>query len=182
MSCCVDSSARWDCAYDAEATVEYKPWDLESDTLLPLCYTFAQKHDVRKEPIQPRGRVHGSYLAANPKFRPSTKDSSCNASILPSSDPLHLIAYFRHAWATYMSWYRTLVLHHLKVLLDSGLESLGVGTDDLADLLAVLEQHKGGHGADTELLGDIGDLVDVDLEEADVGVGVGEPVQGEECG
>ena len=81
-----------------------------------------------------------------------------------------------------MSWYRTLVLHHLKVLLDSGLESLGVGTDDLADLLAVLEQHKGGHGADTELLGDIGDLVDVDLEEADVGVGVGEPVQGEECG
>lgn len=64
---------------------------------------------------------------------------------------------------------------HLKVLLDGSLEGLGVGTDDLGDLLAVLEQDKGGHGADAEFLSDIGDLVDVNLVEAGVGVGVGEP-------
>jgi len=63
---------------------------------------------------------------------------------------------------------------HLKVLLDGSLESLGVGTDDLGDLLAILEQDKGGHGADAEFLSDIGDLVDVNLVEAGVGVGVGE--------
>lgn len=65
---------------------------------------------------------------------------------------------------------------HLQVLLDGGLESLGVGTDDLADLFAVLEEQEGGHGADAEFLGDVWDLVDVDLVEAGVGVGVGEPV------
>lgn len=66
---------------------------------------------------------------------------------------------------------------HLKVLLDGSLESLGVGTDDLGDLLAVLEQDKGGHGADAEFLSDIGDFVNVNLVEAGVGVGVGEPAR-----
>jgi hypothetical protein len=65
---------------------------------------------------------------------------------------------------------------HLSVLLDSGLKSNGVGANDLADLLAVLEEQESGHGADGLLLGDLGDLVDVDLVEAGVGVVVREPV------
>lgn len=60
--------------------------------------------------------------------------------------------------------------------LDSGLKSDGVGADDLADLLAVLVEKESGHGAHALLLGDLGDLVDVDLVEAGVGVVVGEPV------
>ena len=63
--------------------------------------------------------------------------------------------------------------------LDSGLEGDGVGADDLADLLAVLEEEESRHGAHTVLLGGVGDLVDVDLVEAGVGVGVGEPVERE---
>lgn len=65
------------------------------------------------------------------------------------------------------------------VSLDGGLESDGVGADDLADLLAVLEEQEGGHGAHAVLLGDLGDLVDVDLVEAGVGVVVGEPAERE---
>jgi hypothetical protein len=61
------------------------------------------------------------------------------------------------------------------VLLDSGLKSDRVGANDLADLLAVLEEQESGHGAHALLLGDLGDLVDVDLVEAGVGVVVGEP-------
>ena len=61
--------------------------------------------------------------------------------------------------------------------LNSGLESDGVGADDLADLLAVLVEEESGHGAHALLLGDLGDLVDVDLVEAGVGVVVGEPVE-----
>jgi hypothetical protein len=64
------------------------------------------------------------------------------------------------------------------VLLNSGLKSNRVGANDLADLLAVLEEQESGHGADGLLLGDLGDLVDVDLVEAGVGVVVGEPVGG----
>ena len=62
------------------------------------------------------------------------------------------------------------------VSLDSGLESNGVGADDLADLLAVLVEEESGHGAHALLLGDLRDLVDVDLVEAGVGVVLGEPV------
>lgn len=48
---------------------------------------------------------------------------------------------------------------------------------NLFDLLAVLEKHESGHSADSDLSSDIGDLVDVDLEELDtlgefLGVGV----------
>lgn len=62
-----------------------------------------------------------------------------------------------------------------EVSLDGRLEGLGVGADDLSDLLAVLEEEESGHGADTELLGNVGNLVDVDLVEARVGVFFGEP-------
>jgi hypothetical protein len=65
----------------------------------------------------------------------------------------------------------------LSVLLDGSLEGGRVGADDLADLLAVLEDEESGHGADGVLLGGLGDLVDVNLEEAGVGVVVREPVQ-----
>lgn len=66
--------------------------------------------------------------------------------------------------------------HDLSVLLDSGLEGGGVGADDLADLLAVLVEEEGGHGAHALALGDLGDLVDVELEEAGVLVVVGHPM------
>lgn len=56
------------------------------------------------------------------------------------------------------------------MLLDGGLESGNVGTDDLSDALAVLVDVEGGHGADANLGGDVGQLVDVDLVEGDVGV------------
>jgi hypothetical protein len=62
------------------------------------------------------------------------------------------------------------------VLLDGGLEGGRVGADDLADLLAVLEDEESRHGADGVLLGGLRNLVDVDLVEACVGVVVGEPV------
>ena len=58
--------------------------------------------------------------------------------------------------------------------LDGGLESLGVGTDDLGDLVTILEEEEGGHGANAEFLCDVRDLVDVKLEEAGVGVCAGE--------
>lgn len=60
-------------------------------------------------------------------------------------------------------------------LLDGGVEGGRVGADDLLDLLAVLEDEESGHGADGVLLGGLGDLVDVNLVEARVGVVVGEP-------
>ena len=60
------------------------------------------------------------------------------------------------------------------MLLDGSLEGGRVGADDLADLLAVLEDEESGHGADGVLLGGLGDLVNVNLEEAGVGVVVGE--------
>ena len=63
----------------------------------------------------------------------------------------------------------------LIVGLDSGLKSLGVGAYDLRDFVTTLEEKKGGHGANAELLCNIGDLVDVELEEACVWVLVGEP-------
>jgi hypothetical protein len=63
----------------------------------------------------------------------------------------------------------------INVGLDGGLESLGVGTDDLGNLVAVLEEEEGGHGANAEFLSNIGDLIDVELVEAGVGVCAGEP-------
>lgn len=54
------------------------------------------------------------------------------------------------------------------VLLDQLLESAGVGTDELVGSLAVLVDEEGRHGADVELGSDVGDLLDVELEEVDV--------------
>lgn len=81
----------------------------------------------------------------------------------------------------------TFPLHHItslslnaETLLDGGLESLGVRANDFLDLLPVLEQQEGGHGADAEVLGDVGDLVDVELVEACVGVGGGKSLGGKD--
>lgn len=56
------------------------------------------------------------------------------------------------------------------VLLNGGLDGSRVGADNLLDLFTVLEEQKRGHGADAQLLGDIGALVDVELDELDVRV------------
>jgi hypothetical protein len=61
------------------------------------------------------------------------------------------------------------------VLLDAGLNGLGVCANNLADLLTVLEEDEGGHGADAEFLRNVGHLVNVELVEARVGVLLGEP-------
>jgi hypothetical protein len=64
------------------------------------------------------------------------------------------------------------------VLGERGLNGLGVGADDGLDLGALLEEDEGGHGADAQLLGDVGDFVDVDFVEAYVFViGLGVPVE-----
>jgi hypothetical protein len=55
-------------------------------------------------------------------------------------------------------------------LLNRRLQRRRVRTHDLTDLLAVLEDQEGGHGANAELLRDIGDFVDVELDEVHVGV------------
>ena len=50
-----------------------------------------------------------------------------------------------------------------RVRLEQALELGGVGADKVVDLLAVLEEEEGGDGADTELLGDFGNVIDVKL-------------------
>jgi hypothetical protein len=60
-------------------------------------------------------------------------------------------------------------------ILDSRQERLGVRTDDLLDLLLVLEDQECGHGADAELLRNVRDLVDIELDEVGVGEFLGEP-------
>ena len=54
------------------------------------------------------------------------------------------------------------------MLLEEGLEGRGVGTDELVNLLAILEEGKGGHGLDAELLGELGKLVNVELGEGNL--------------
>ena len=58
--------------------------------------------------------------------------------------------------------------HRLLELGEKGDEGVGVSTDQLFGLLAILEEHKGGHGADAKLLAQFGQLVDVNLGEEDV--------------
>lgn len=72
-------------------------------------------------------------------------------------------------------------VHHemyslLIILLNGSFEGLWVGSNDLGDLLSVLEQQKGRHGADTELLCYVWHVIDIELVESGVGEFVGEPV------
>jgi hypothetical protein len=71
-------------------------------------------------------------------------------------------------------WLRWSILR-IDVGLDGSLEGLGIGADNLSDLVAALEKKEGGHSANAEFLGNVGDFVYVDLEEANRGVLVGEP-------
>ena len=66
-------------------------------------------------------------------------------------------------------------MRHLEVVLDRSLERTGVGTNDLLNLLAVLEEHESRHSADGELLRDIRNLIYVEFVEASILVIVGEP-------
>ena len=61
-------------------------------------------------------------------------------------------------------------------LLDDLEQGGRVGADVLVDLLAVLEDVEGGHGADAVLLREVGQRVDVDLGEVDRRDGLGPPV------
>jgi hypothetical protein len=56
--------------------------------------------------------------------------------------------------------------------LDGSLKRLGVRANNLRYLLAVLEKEEGGHGADAEVLGNVGDFVHIELVEAGCRVGV----------
>lgn len=69
----------------------------------------------------------------------------------------------------------TLRSRRASLLLNSSLERLRVRADHLTHLLSILEDKKGGHGADADFLRDVGDFVDVDLDEVRGGVLVGEP-------
>ena len=60
-------------------------------------------------------------------------------------------------------------------LLNSSLKRRWVRTNDLADLLSVLENNEGWHSADADLLGDIWNVVDVHLDEVGGWVLLGEP-------
>jgi len=70
----------------------------------------------------------------------------------------------------------------LNIVLDRRLQRSRVRAHDLTDLVAVLEQQESGHGADGELLRHFGDLVDVELVEAGVGVVVGHPTETQPLG
>lgn len=65
---------------------------------------------------------------------------------------------------------------HLQGLLNGSLESRWVGTNNLTDLVAVLEEQESRHGADGQLLRDLWELIDVDFVEFGGGEFVGESV------
>ena len=58
--------------------------------------------------------------------------------------------------------------------LDLLLQLGGIGTDELIDLFAVLENDESGHGADAVFLSELSQLVDVDFEEMCIGIPLGE--------
>lgn len=60
------------------------------------------------------------------------------------------------------------------MLKHGGIDGLFVGADNLADLLAVLEQDESWHGAHAELLRHVGHFVHVELVEAHARVLIGQ--------
>jgi hypothetical protein len=76
------------------------------------------------------------------------------------------------SFSSLLSWIEA---GHLSVLLDGSLESRRVGANNGSNLLSILKQHESGHGANVELLSDLGDLVDVNLVETGIGILVREP-------
>lgn len=61
---------------------------------------------------------------------------------------------------------------------DSSTDSRGVGATDGLEQLAVLVEEEGRHSGDTVLSGDISEVIDVDLVELDVLVGLAELLNG----
>ncbi len=55
-------------------------------------------------------------------------------------------------------------------------QRLGVRADNLLDLLPILEDQECRHGTDAQLLRNIGNLIDVELDEVSAGELIGEPV------
>ena len=55
------------------------------------------------------------------------------------------------------------------MLLNTFLQRRRISTNNLLDLLAILEKHKSRHGAHAQFLRDLWDLVDVDFVETGVG-------------
>lgn len=53
-------------------------------------------------------------------------------------------------------------------LLDSSIDSRGVGATDLVKLLAILEEEEGGHSRDAVLSSSLRNLLNVDLVELDI--------------
>lgn len=64
----------------------------------------------------------------------------------------------------------------LQIFLNRALERGRVGPNHFAHLLPVLEQQERRHRTDAELLGHVGDVVDVEFVEARGGVDIGESV------
>lgn len=64
------------------------------------------------------------------------------------------------------------------MLLDQSLDLGGRSADKFVGGrgVAVLEDVEGGHGLDVVLGGQLGEVVDVDLDEVDVGILVGPPI------
>lgn len=60
-------------------------------------------------------------------------------------------------------------------LLDGTLQGRGIHPHNRLHHLAILVEHEKGHGGDCELLGEVGELVDVEFEELDVPVLFGVP-------
>jgi len=103
---------------------------------------------------------HPYYLAIRPSFvyllsllKEKCRSNHCSLEMLH----LHL----------FVSWSVVVVVQfwNLQILLNCSLQCVGIGTDHLSDLLAILEQQERRHGADPQLLSNIGCLVDVDLVE-----------------
>ena len=69
-------------------------------------------------------------------------------------------------------------VYSLLELVDLLLELVRVGAHHLVELLALFHEVEGGHGRDAGRLRDLLVLVDVDLDEDDVGVRVGVRVRG----
>lgn len=62
--------------------------------------------------------------------------------------------------------------------LDSSLDGRGVGTLDLLHTLTIVVEVEGRHGRDTVGSGNLGEFIDIDLVELDVGVLLAELLEG----
>jgi hypothetical protein len=62
------------------------------------------------------------------------------------------------------------LLTHLEIGRDCSSEFITVGTNDLGDDAAILDKSEGGNTADGSALGQVGELVNINLQENGIGV------------